>query len=114
MPRGDGTGPRGFGPLTGRGAGYCAGYPVPGCVHPYPRGGWGYGRGYRWRYYATGVPAWVRGTPAPWGYGAPGYLEEPVEEKELLKHDVAMLEKQLKKMRARLKELEEQQQEDEE
>ena len=30
MPRGDGTGPAGFGPLTGRGAGYCAGYPVPG------------------------------------------------------------------------------------
>ena len=36
------------------------------------------------------------------------------KKRELLKHDVAMLEKQLKKMRARLKELEEKQQEDEE
>ncbi|NLG67487.1 MAG: DUF5320 domain-containing protein, partial [Actinobacteria bacterium] len=25
MPRGDGTGPEGMGPMTGRGAGYCAG-----------------------------------------------------------------------------------------
>jgi hypothetical protein len=27
MPFGDGTGPMGMGPLTGRGAGYCAGFP---------------------------------------------------------------------------------------
>ena len=38
MPRGDGTGPSGMGPLTGRGAGYCAGYPNP---------GFGCGRGWR-------------------------------------------------------------------
>jgi len=30
MPGGDGTGPAGMGPMTGRAAGYCAGYPVPG------------------------------------------------------------------------------------
>ena len=30
MPRGDGTGPTGKGPMTGRGAGYCAGYSTPG------------------------------------------------------------------------------------
>jgi len=30
MPRGDGTGPQGFGPMTGRGAGFCAGYEVAG------------------------------------------------------------------------------------
>lgn len=30
MPRGDGTGPAGMGPRTGRGAGYCAGYSSPG------------------------------------------------------------------------------------
>ena len=29
MPRGDGTGPAGLGPMTGRSAGYCAGYGVP-------------------------------------------------------------------------------------
>jgi hypothetical protein len=26
MPYGDGTGPRGMGPMTGRGAGYCTGF----------------------------------------------------------------------------------------
>ncbi|HHX95299.1 MAG TPA: DUF5320 domain-containing protein, partial [Clostridia bacterium] len=30
MPRGDRTGPTGLGPLTGRGAGFCAGFKVPG------------------------------------------------------------------------------------
>ena len=34
MPAGDGTGPRGFGPMTGRAAGYCTGFDKPGCVAP--------------------------------------------------------------------------------
>ena len=34
MPGGDGTGPGGMGPMTGRAAGYCAGYPVPGFMNP--------------------------------------------------------------------------------
>ncbi len=34
MPRGDGTGPAGMGPMTGRAAGYCAGYGVPGYMNP--------------------------------------------------------------------------------
>jgi len=34
MPRGDGTGPAGMGPMTGRAAGYCAGFPVPGYMNP--------------------------------------------------------------------------------
>ena len=33
MPRGNGTGPAGFGPITGRAAGFCAGYPVPGFMN---------------------------------------------------------------------------------
>ena len=46
MPLGDGTGPLGFGPMTGRAAGFCAGYPVPGYLNPVPGGGWfGAGRG---------------------------------------------------------------------
>jgi len=45
MPRGDGTGPAGLGPMTGRGLGYCAGYSSPG----YMRGpGLGFGRGRGW------------------------------------------------------------------
>ena len=42
MPRGDGTGPMGYGPMTGRGLGYCSGSEVPGYAT-----GWGpgFGRG---------------------------------------------------------------------
>jgi len=43
MPKGDKTGPMGAGPMTGRAAGYCAGYPVPGYMNP--TGGYGSGRG---------------------------------------------------------------------
>ena len=34
MPFGDGTGPAGAGPMTGRAAGFCAGYPTPGYMNP--------------------------------------------------------------------------------
>ncbi len=47
MPHGDRTGPRGEGPMTGRGRGYCAGYDAPGygTVGRGPGWGPGYGRG---------------------------------------------------------------------
>jgi len=46
MPGGDGTGPGGMGPMTGRAAGYCAGYSVPGYMNPIVgRGRFGYGLG---------------------------------------------------------------------
>ncbi len=59
MPRGDGTGPNGQGPMTGRALGYCAGFNVPGFMNPgvdfgrgmrmaWRRGG-GFGRGFRFR-----------------------------------------------------------------
>ncbi len=44
MPRGDRTGPWGLGPMTGRGMGYCAGFPGPGFMSPGP--GFGSGRGF--------------------------------------------------------------------
>ena len=70
MPGGDRTGPMGAGPMTGRRAGSCAGYDVPGSMNPFSgRGGRGFrcgfqggGRGWRHQYYATGVPGWARGT----------------------------------------------------
>ena len=76
MPGGDGTGPAGLGPMTGRAAGYCAGYPIPGFMNPIAGrgfGGWGRGGGRGWRhwFYAAGLPGWQRagmGLPA---YGAP-------------------------------------------
>ena len=79
MPRGDRTGPAGMGPMTGRGAGYCTGYPAPGFMNPVAgQGYWGRGRGggRGWRnwYYATGIPGWARagaGYPAWSGHGYP-------------------------------------------
>ncbi len=72
MPRGDRTGPRGLGPRSGRGAGYCAGYDMPGFANPSPGvggrfggrfGGWGrgrgWGRGWSYRSYDAGYPNWV-------------------------------------------------------
>ena len=65
MPRGDGTGPMGMGPMTGRGAGYCAGYPISGFMNPVGCGlGFGRGRGFRRSFYATGLPYWARFSPA--------------------------------------------------
>jgi hypothetical protein len=45
MPRGDRTGPTGLGPLTGRGAGFCAGFKVPGYANLIVGCGLGFGRG---------------------------------------------------------------------
>ena len=74
MPGGDGTGPGGAGPMTGRAAGICAGYGAPGYVNGFGgRGYRGWSRGGGWGrrnwYYATGLPGWARaeyGWPA-WG-----------------------------------------------
>lgn len=85
MPRGDGTGPRGMGPMTGRGAGYCAGFPVPGFMSPAGGRlglglGWGRGRGFRgyagygpgrfpaMPYYGYGAPCRGHGYGMPWLY----------------------------------------------
>ena len=83
MPGGDGTGPGGMGPMTGRGAGFCAGYNTPGYANPmggryWGRGGGygmgGRGRGYRNWYRATGMPGWMRAGWAPaWGAPAPAW-----------------------------------------
>jgi len=57
MPGGDRTGPLGYGPMTGRAMGYCAGYDIPGFANPcFGRGfGRGYGRGFRRRFWREPV-----------------------------------------------------------
>lgn len=83
MPRGDGTGPLGEGPMTGKAAGYCAEYVVPGFAErpalgrggfrPGMGGGFGGGRdravgggfGRRNRFFATGVPFSAYAAPGP-------------------------------------------------
>jgi len=113
MPAGDGTGPMGMGPMTGRAMGYCAGYPVPGFMNGGPgRGmGWGRGggrgRGWRHGYYLTGQPLWARQGwwPAP-NFAASGFGPAPQQETEALKTQAAHMEKALDEIRKRISELE--------
>lgn len=63
MPAGDRSGPKGMGPGTGRGRGYCSGWVAPGWANPAP--GRGYyirgGHGMRARGYGGSAPGWRRG-----------------------------------------------------
>jgi hypothetical protein len=125
MPRGDGTGPVGLGPMTGRAAGYCAGFGVPGYVSFAPgrgfggRGGrrGGGGRGWRNRFYAAGLTGWQRagldwpGRGGPWAYaGADGSPFAPAmpreQEAEFFRGQVEYLEDALEGLRKRLEEIE--------
>jgi len=101
MPRGDGTGPMGLGPMTGRRAGYCAGYDAPGCANPAPRLGLargfrGGGRGWRNMFYATGLPRWARA-----GFAPPA----PQQEVEALKEQAGRLKDQLDAINKRIEEI---------
>lgn len=104
MPRGDGTGPRGQGQMTGRGAGYCSGSGMPGYASPVRgRGfgiGFGGGRGWRKCFHATGMPSWMRFG----GYAAqnPVMGPGPEIEKQALKAQVNALETELEFIRKRL------------
>ena len=115
MPFGDGTGPQGFGPRTGRGAGYCAGF-GPGSMNPAPGGagfGFGYGRGIGrqgfgrgrgWRncYRATGLSGWARA-----GYGYPDIPSFTAkEETDFLRNQAEFLRKQLEDIQNRIRGLE--------
>ena len=115
MPFGDRTGPAGLGPMTGRGAGYCAGYAVPGTMNPAPsRGFWGRGfgrgggrgRGWRHWYHATGLPGWARAGWAP-AWGAVPYAPQPTREQELdlLKGQAEYLEDALEGIRKQIEEV---------
>jgi hypothetical protein len=114
MPAGDGTGPLGLGGMTGRGAGYCAGFPMPGYMNPMPGRGWGMGRGWgrgrgrgRGRgwghgYYPTG------GLGAVPFYGVGPYYAAPSAEHEMqaLRSQAQHLEGTLDEIRKRIAELE--------
>lgn len=72
MPSGDGTGPQGMGPMTGRAAGYCAGYQAPGFANPIPGRGYGFGFGRGMGYGFRGGRGGRWGVPfGGYGYGAP-------------------------------------------
>lgn len=102
MPGGDGTGPKGLGPMTGRGVGFCAGFAYPG----YVRCGMGYGRGRGMGRMNLGARAMGWGSlPRPAYAGAFQPAFQPVDEKESLNNQVAFLENQLQEMKKRLEAL---------
>lgn len=102
MPGGDGTGPAGMGPMTGRGAGYCAGYSAPGFANPaFGRGlGFGFrgGRGGRWI-----APYAGYGVPYTRPYGA---VPTRQQEMDALKGQAEYLEDTLEGIKKRIAELE--------
>ncbi len=133
MPRGDETGPMGQGPMTGRAAGFCAGYIVPGYVNTAPAGRGGFGRG-NGRVPARGAGhggfggrrgfcgghgfgrAAGRGLNAGFGWGgyatgsqaaaAPGTELSPENEREVLARQQDYLTKELDAINKRLADLE--------
>ncbi|MBN2307523.1 MAG: DUF5320 domain-containing protein [Candidatus Hydrogenedentes bacterium] len=124
MPGGDGTGPGGMGPMTGRAAGYCAGFGMPGFANPMAGGGyWGRGRGgggwggggwgrRNW-FYATGLTGWQRAAMGWPGYaGAAPYaapFAPPVsgeQELDMLKGQAEYFEDALDGLKKRIAELE--------
>ncbi len=131
MPGGDRTGPLGEGARTGRAAGFCEGYNVPGYANPgfgygfrggrgrgfglgrgggFGRGG---GRGWRHRYYATGLPGWARAGQADWPGPEPVHPQvrsrmAPHDELKMLRSEAESCEDALKNIRVRIDELEQQ------
>ena len=116
MPRGDGTGPMGAGPMTGRAMGACAGYVRPGYMNPagwgapglgFGRGrgfwgrGMGGGRGRRNMFYATGFPGWMRA-----GAVSPYFPPDAEAEKSDLKLQAQALQAELDAVKKRLSEIE--------
>ena len=121
MPRGDGTGPRVMGSMTGRAAGFCAGFGVPGSMSAMPgrafglgagfgvgRGFGGGGRGWRNRFYATGRPGWTRfgRYAALYANPMPYPNADPETEKQALRNQADILESELNLIRKRLDEME--------
>ena len=103
MPGGNGIGPTGMGPMTGRSAGFCAGSSMTGYANQgQVRGPGGCRRGQRHRYSTTGVTCRGRfgGNAAP--YQMPGQERG----KYNLRNKADALQAELNHLRARLEEIE--------
>lgn len=84
--------------MTGRAAGFCAGFPVPGFANPISGLGWGRGRARRpW----AGYPV----SPGPYAWGYPDY-GPAYDEKRTLRAWGATLRRRLEAVEKRLAELE--------
>ncbi|MFA5074167.1 MAG: DUF5320 domain-containing protein [Nitrospirota bacterium] len=111
MPRGDGTGPRGMGPMSGRAAGFCAGFGMPGYANSGLGRGFGMGfgqglggrigRGRRNMFYATGQPRWMRFS----GYASAYQNADAEMQKQTLKTQAEVLQSELDIIKKRLSEI---------
>ena len=104
MPGFDGTGPRGMGPMTGGGRGFCSPWGIGAALRQYgipPRIGYGY------PYYGAGAPYPFYGAPtsAP---GATPFTPQMTPEQELdfLKNQAQAMRGQLEQIETRMRELE--------
>ncbi|HCE44000.1 MAG TPA: hypothetical protein DET40_10665 [Lentisphaeria bacterium] len=106
MPRGNGTGPMGMGPMTGRGMGFCAGYDVAGFTNPaFGRGcGMGFGRGRGMGFRRGGGFGLMRLGMNPIAYQE--QRPEPELEKQSLRNYTKTLESELEAAKKRLDEIE--------
>lgn len=93
MPGFDGTGPRGMGPMTGGGRGYCSPWGLRTGRAPYWGRGWG-GRGYGYGY--------GYGYPGPWF--SPGFATRE-QEMDYLKSEAEGLRRTLEGLEARIRDL---------
>jgi len=111
--------------MTGRAAGYCAGYDVPGYANPAPTRGMAYGRGYgmgygmgygrgygrgygqgRGRPFAGGLrPGRATPYPAVDPYAGPYGPPSPQDERTFLENQAKVLQDELSGIRQRLDEL---------
>lgn len=131
MPGGDGTGPRGMGSMTGRAAGYCAGYSAPGFANPIGgrgyfgfgrgiglglglgrgRGGVGRGMGYPYARPYYGMPYAYPPTYSSYGPAyaqptAPAYVQPTTgDEKVFLQDQLVALQKDMEAIKSRINEL---------
>jgi len=110
MPRGDRTGPWGAGPMTGRAAGYCAGYSVPGYLNPVGGYGRGFGRGWGRGYGRGWGRGWGRGFGRGWyAYPPPAVVQPaypPAPQPQTPEQEVAALENYRKDLVAEKADLE--------
>jgi hypothetical protein len=105
MPGFDRTGPRGEGPMTGWGLGYC-GAPTSrrrANFWPYRQFGGGRQRGWRNRFYYTGIPGWAW-RPGGELYGPPVTAQKEIE---ILQDEAKDLEKELKEIHKIISDLKE-------
>jgi len=108
----------GMGAMTGRAAGYCTGFGMPGFANAMLGRGFGMGfgrgrgfggpgfggggRGWRHWFHATGLPGWARFG----GYASPYQKPDPELEKQTLKNQAEVLQSELEFIKKKLGEIE--------